>query len=322
MSDSDRDERSPALEWILPTVGIALAIAIAAFLGHLSGQQQERANTAYRYEQSARESATRECVGTEPDRVFECVVEKIETAKQAEHNSKDLTAQQQAAWAGMLNSSLAPFALAATILGLIWIKGTLDATRAAVEETGKATRAMERQNELVAKAQRPWLDFDIEIETGSTVMAYVLGIKVKVINQSNFPAHDVRAGAAGNFYPAGLRGYLFEKVDHRPFIEEYLDNYGEGGAAFPNRPLETRTYAYISDPQKTLEEAHSPPVRLMVGIRYSFEGGVGFTFKEYTVSGARPFADAKDPELAERRGSDGVVPKVAFRVDPSSIIAI
>lgn len=43
----------------------------------------------------------------------------------------------------------------------VWLlKKTLDATREAVEETGEATKAMIRQNELTEYAQRPWIVVD------------------------------------------------------------------------------------------------------------------------------------------------------------------
>ena len=44
-----------------------------------------------------------------------------------------------------------------TLWALWYVRGTLIATREALEDTGKATAAMVRQNQLTEAAQRPWI---------------------------------------------------------------------------------------------------------------------------------------------------------------------
>ena len=139
---------------------IAVCILIFA-LGSLRGEQQNRADTAYRYQNSAKESAQRACVGTDPSRVFECVAEKVETAQAAAQSEQDLAAQQQAAWAGMLSSVWSLGALAATILGLYWIKGTLEASRASVSETRRIGEAQTRAYLSVVRADFAFNSVDV-----------------------------------------------------------------------------------------------------------------------------------------------------------------
>lgn len=116
-------------------------------LGSLRGEQQNRSDAAYRYQDSAKESAQRACVGTDPGRVFECVVEKVETAQAASQSEQDLAAQQQSAWAGMFSSAWSFGALVATALGLYWVKGTLDATRKGAEAAQGAVNETKRIGE-------------------------------------------------------------------------------------------------------------------------------------------------------------------------------
>jgi hypothetical protein len=138
-----------------------MAVSLAFGLGFLGGHQKNQADSVYRYSQSARESAQGECVGVDPGRMFECVVEKAEASGQTAHDAQDLQAQQQAAWGAMLSSVWAFGALVAAFLGLVWIKGTLDSTREAVAQTTEATEEMREANRIAtdnAKRQlRPYV---------------------------------------------------------------------------------------------------------------------------------------------------------------------
>lgn len=145
MSGGNRGKGAALVDWFFPLVGILIAIGIAGGVGFLSGKETEQGRYAsYAYHENAKESAVRECTGTEPARMFECVAEKYETSDQAKRADQDLTAQQYAAWAGVFGSIWSFLALIATALGLIWIKGTLDATRKAVDEASKATQATQK----------------------------------------------------------------------------------------------------------------------------------------------------------------------------------
>jgi len=93
------------------------------------------------------------------------VSEKAETAYQTAHDEQDLSAQQRAASSALITAVLSFLALVLSGFGVWFVKKTLDATIAAVEDTGKATRAMERQNRLAEDGQRPWLSIELTFES-------------------------------------------------------------------------------------------------------------------------------------------------------------
>ena len=74
-----------------------------------------------------------------------CLVERAianpETADGTQREQRDLIAQESAALWGFWIAVIAFLQLAATVIGLVFIKRTLDATRAAVKEAGDATEA-------------------------------------------------------------------------------------------------------------------------------------------------------------------------------------
>lgn len=77
---------------------------------------------------------------------------------------RDLKAQEiMAYWAmWMFVAAVLTFIITSIGTWLIWRQVKL--TREAVEDTGKATKAMERQNELTERHQRPWIDIDLEFQ--------------------------------------------------------------------------------------------------------------------------------------------------------------
>jgi hypothetical protein len=168
MSGSNRDERlTPVAIAGFSALAICGACVLIFFLGSLRGEQQNRADTSYRYQQSAKESAESACVGTDPGAVFECVVEKAEAASQAEHDQRDLAAQQQAAWGSMLSSAWSLGALIATALGLYWIKGTLDATRKGAEAAQGAVDETKRIGEAQTRAYLSVVGADFHVDRES-----------------------------------------------------------------------------------------------------------------------------------------------------------
>ena len=320
MSGSDRGKGTPLIDWALPLVGIVLALCLAALLGILSGREGERRHQApHRHAQSAKADAERACVRADPSAVFECVYDKVEASEETARTEQDLSAQQRAATAALASAVIAFITLLITAIGVWFVKRTLDATLEAVRDTSIATKAMERQNELAAKAQRPWLDFNVEILRAIDFADHAVYIKVTARNHSSFPAHDVRASARGNFISGGLMGAM-DATNHRPAIEAELERVGRGGTAFPHNPFASDTIAIFSDPQAALTKPGSPPAKMMVGIRYRFDGGHGYTFKVFNLFGLNGFIEeAKNPSkdvLGKVRGLH-----VDMKVDPATVLA-
>lgn len=163
MSGSNRGEGTKALAWPLPLIGIVLAIGLAWGIGWSQAREEyKRQQTPAAYAAAAKKDAQRACVGTDPTAVFECVNEKVETAYQTAHDEQDLSAQQRAASSALAAAMIGFLTLAISIVGVWFVKRTLDATLEAVEDTGNATRAMLRQNEISERTQRPWVTVGVE----------------------------------------------------------------------------------------------------------------------------------------------------------------
>ncbi|MEO6716669.1 MAG: hypothetical protein ABIM50_05410 [Novosphingobium sp.] len=76
----------------------------------------------------------------------------------------DLCAQWRAAKAAENSANWTEWGVLASIVGISLLLWQIILTREAVEDTGNATKAMERQNELTLAAQRPWIAISCEID--------------------------------------------------------------------------------------------------------------------------------------------------------------
>lgn len=187
------------------TIAAAKFCILAAFgaffllyiLGVLNGREAERRDqTPANYSQSAKADAQRACVGMEARAAFECVYEKVEASQEQASTEQDLSAQQRAATSALASAVVAALTLVISIVGVWYVKRTLDATLEAVQDTGKATIAMNDANEIANKAislqrqntivdQRPWLSVEVnkiydiffDNDVGSLRLAYILIVK-------------------------------------------------------------------------------------------------------------------------------------------------
>lgn len=207
MSGSNRSGNSKAIDWAFPLTGIIIAIALAWGVGWLQAREEyNRQQTPKAYAEAAKKDAERACIGIDPRAVFECVSEKAETAYQTAHDEQDLSAQQRAASSALITAVLSFLALVLSGFGVWFVKKTLDATLAAVEDTGRATEAMERQNELVVQAQRPWLTIQARITLAKkTSTGIKLRFEAKITNIGNTVADR-----------CAVRGGFIEKVGVSP----------------------------------------------------------------------------------------------------------
>jgi hypothetical protein len=163
MSGNDRGERLAPVDWVFPVIGLLLAISIAWGVGYLQSRETERRyHTPRSYQESAKTNAQRACVGREPAAMFECVNEHVEASRQASNTEQDLSAQQRAASSALAAAAIAFAALIVTVIGVWFVKRTLEATLEAVRDTSIATKAMIRQNEIAERSQRPWLSVTLQ----------------------------------------------------------------------------------------------------------------------------------------------------------------
>lgn len=151
-----RSKGRAAVDWVLPTIGIFAAMAIAFGIGWLEAHDsKERIEASAAYEQAAKDDAERSCRGADPTAVFECVNVKAKAAYQTGHDAQDLKANQRSADSALASVFLSLFALLLSGVGVWYVKRTLDATLEAVEDTSAATEEMRKANELTERnAQR------------------------------------------------------------------------------------------------------------------------------------------------------------------------
>lgn len=167
MSGSDRGELTKT--GLIATIFVA-ALTIAAYwlmiydAGYQSGQNERKANVeSAHYAADTANQIERKCGTKVGQSARECIAEIVKAERESQRSESDLAAQWEAAdwarWAGF--AALAQFI--ATIIGLYYIKGTLDATLKAVEDTGKATKAMLRQNDLTEDTAQKQLRAYVDI---------------------------------------------------------------------------------------------------------------------------------------------------------------
>lgn len=133
--------------------------------GYSSGAYQERAHIEREhYAADASKRLGESCDGLTGADLRKCAYDIIKTERESGRAESDLAAQWQASDWAMWAAIVAGAQLLATITGLILLKGTLDATWRAVEDTGEATDAMRKANEIARKMleleHRPLMVFD------------------------------------------------------------------------------------------------------------------------------------------------------------------
>ena len=184
MSGSDRGELTKA--GLIGTVLVAI-IGIAAYwsmfysMGFQSGQNERKANVeAGHYANDTAKQIERECSAKAGQAARECIAKIVAAERESQRGESDLAAQWKAAdwvmWAGVLAGAQ----LFATGLGLYFVRETLRATLKAVEDTGKATNAMVRQNEITTEKERAHLEF---VHAEANADANFLSIILKFVNR-------------------------------------------------------------------------------------------------------------------------------------------
>lgn len=166
---------------------------------------------------------------------------------------RDLAAQEaMAVWAfWMVAVSLGTLLVAGLGTALIWRQVRL--TRKAVEDTGQATVAMNKANEIALQAQRPWISIDLSVEkfhlsehsliidytvlfrNSGKLVAKQLATRVENFKQASLTAADIDAhyerlrqrSASSRFAlmpgeDTFSKHYTSASVDHLPWRDDAL----------------------------------------------------------------------------------------------------
>lgn len=198
MSASDRGERTAIVDWVFPGVGIVLATLLAWGIGYLQARETERRYyTPRQYQESAKAQAHRACVGMKPAAMFECVDEHVEAAYQQANAEQDLSAQQRAAFSGLVAAVVSALALMATGIGIYYVRETLKATLKAVEDTSEATEAMREANVIARDSAERQLRAYIFLDEAGSIGPFTFAVGepphglVNIKNYGQTPAYDV-----------------------------------------------------------------------------------------------------------------------------------
>ncbi|MET4133086.1 hypothetical protein ABIE62_002231 [Porphyrobacter sp. MBR-155] len=159
MSDSNRGFKdTPLGQGFAVIAAIILCCLIVGILSFSWGRASERdSERAIEYQKYADHRQSIFCAGLEGNLLAQCRIEQEQITKSVYQSERDLEAQRDMslwALAVFIISALTAFL---TLWALVYVRGTLVATREALEDTGQATRAMIRQNEISERSQRPWL---------------------------------------------------------------------------------------------------------------------------------------------------------------------
>lgn len=139
---------------------VILIYAVGQNFGVSAGRDQVTARE--HYEQAKRDNLEA-CTIAEGLTPVECIAEAIESAQDQSDSRQDLFAQRDMANFTFWILIFTGCTFGITGLGVWYVKRTLDATLQAVKDTGDATKAMVRQNELTEAAQRPWLAIEATV---------------------------------------------------------------------------------------------------------------------------------------------------------------
>lgn len=149
MSDGDRGSEPATLGAFGYFSAIALCCIIVGSLAYGLGRENERRyEIPASYAMAAKADAQRACVDPKKVASFECIYEKVQASQEQARGEEDLRAQQKAANSALLSTIISFLALIVTGAGVWFVKRTLEATLEAVEDTGKATVAMQEANEI------------------------------------------------------------------------------------------------------------------------------------------------------------------------------
>jgi hypothetical protein len=193
----NRFEKNPNLGYFGIITAFILCCLIVGYLTYISGIQGERRDkTPASYSQAAKEDAYAACVEIKGNAAFECIYEKVETSQDQARGEQDLDAQQRAAFAALTSAFIAFLTLILSGFGVWFVKRTLDATLRAVEDTGKATKAMQDANQLAKESSQMQLRAYVSIKTFATPSIHQLGLvgynaSIKAVNHGQTPAIDI-----------------------------------------------------------------------------------------------------------------------------------
>lgn len=243
MSDSNRSYRLAVLGAAVALTFIALGLG--AYFGSLYGPTHKQYN-AVDANQTGNE-AYQGVTNSLPD--IALIPEPVERAianpppsSGEDHEQRDLAAQESmAAWAFWM-AFFSGITTVITSAGTFLIWRQVKLTREAVEDTGKATMAMERQNDLTEIAQRPWLKIEATVShVERTVSSFTVRCDITVTNVGKTVAQNCAVRTALMWYEGTPRGDAKIRDTRDEADKAVMGFLPEGRQAYPLLPGESVT---------------------------------------------------------------------------------
>jgi hypothetical protein len=207
-------------------VSVAAIIAIGAFLTFvvallfMSAEAYDRATEDYQASQAYTETQRefrRRCASLEGDEIFECLEKQIEAAREPGRSEEDVQAQKQMArwawWMLIVTGSVGFGTIAVAYIGVIYVRDTLRANTAAVEQAREANRILRME-------QRPWLAMEDNPRAISPLRfnerGAELDVELDAENVGKSPAASVHTDIQMMAFPAGhrpMQSFLTRMID-------------------------------------------------------------------------------------------------------------
>ncbi|UDF03493.1 hypothetical protein [Asticcacaulis sp. AND118] len=152
MSSGNRVKRSSLLEGLFVLAALLLSGTIFCSVSYMRGLEAGRDQSATRkHYQSERNRAVHACINAQKAASIECVTKAVESAQEEAYAQKDLNVQREMSLWAFWMLVVSSITFIATVVGVYFVKRTLDATLQAVADTGAATAAMVEANKLADK---------------------------------------------------------------------------------------------------------------------------------------------------------------------------
>lgn len=177
MSRSNRHNIAAAFRLgVYIVIAFAVLVVIWQISGHYAQRRWNAEHRASQYSESANRRVVSACSGVNGPALIKCVTEEIAASREDERTEYDLKAQQDSASAAFWMAIISFLTLGTTIVALWFVKGTLEATRQAVRDTGEATEAMREANEIASETAKRQLRAYVGIESIS-IVDIAMGLK-------------------------------------------------------------------------------------------------------------------------------------------------
>ncbi|MBA4763498.1 hypothetical protein [Sphingomonas sp.] len=243
-------------------------------MGVSYGVNQERSNQqASAYAADAPKRVERDCAGLVGGPLAKCATEIVEAARESQRGESDLGAQWQAANWVVWATIVAGAQLLATVVGTVLLYQQIRLTREAVTDTGKATGAMVKANEIAQRGSdaqlRPYLFIDkieaIDLDEND-FLDYHFCVFFK--NFGTTPARNIQVKF--NVYCAA------SNTDIRPFSRR--DRIVDAGVAAPGHHRRAFEPFYFGGEDR--KRFYQGQGFIILRIRYSYTDDHGTEFNE------------------------------------------